>query len=132
MKLMESGRLAQPVMWLCARGSIAALALLSWMPGEHMIRTGVLSGREEHFLAYVISAVVVFAPRPRLDPASLAIFYVLLAGALEIGQNFLPGRHPAAADFIASSAGAICGIVTLMLMRRSTHKPEFLESDHSG
>ena len=120
MKLMDGGRLAQPVLWLCARGSIAALALLSWMPGEYMVRTGVLSGREEHFLAYMISAVVVFYPRPRLSPASLALFYVLLAGVLEIGQNFVPGRHPAAADFLASSAGAIFGIASLMLMRRST------------
>ena len=82
MKLMDGGRLAQPVLWLCARGSIAALALLSWMPGEYMVRTGVLSGREEHFLAYMISAVVVFYPRPRLSPASLALFYVLLAECL--------------------------------------------------
>ena len=119
MKFADGSGLAQPVVWLCARGSIAALALLSWMPGQHMVRTGLLSGTEEHFLAYMISAMVIVATRPRLGPVLAAVFYVLLAGVFENGQNFAPGRSPAAADFIASSAGAIIGIATLMLMRRS-------------
>ena len=46
--------------WLC----VLVLAVLSWTPGEYMVRTDVLTGREEHFLAYLISgAIIAAAPR---------------------------------------------------------------------
>lgn len=35
-----------------------SLALLSWTPGPYMVRSGVLSGHEEHFLAYFLSALL--------------------------------------------------------------------------
>jgi hypothetical protein len=36
------------------------------------------------------------------------------------GFALAPGRHPAVADFRASSAAAIFGIVSLTLLRRAT------------
>jgi VanZ family protein len=91
--------------WFC----IALLAVLSWLPGEELVRTG-FDGHLEHFTAYFGTMLVIAMaygaslglPRPTL----LLIAY---AGVLELGQNFSPGRHPAIADFASSSLGAILG-----------------------
>jgi VanZ family protein len=91
--------------WFC----IALLAVLSWLPGDEMVRTGI-GGHLEHFTAYFGTMLVIATaygaslglPRPTL----LLIAY---AGVLELGQNFSPGRHPAVADFASSSLGAVVG-----------------------
>lgn len=113
------GRAAESVLRLCGGCSIAALAMLSWMPGPYMVRTGVLSGSEEHFLAYLLSAILVVAARPRLGLAWSAAFYILLAAVFELGQNFVPDRHPALVDFCAGSTGALLGAAILALMRKA-------------
>jgi hypothetical protein len=111
--------IAELLFRLGALCSILVIVLLSWMPGPSLLRTGVLSGREEHFLAYLVSAMLVVAARPRLGLAWCITFYVLLAAVLELGQNFVSGRHPAMADFLASCTGAILGTTLLVLMRRA-------------
>ncbi len=73
--------------WLC----IAALAVLSWTPGDYMLRTEVLTGHEEHFLAYLISGAVIAAAPRRSSPVPIAILLWLYAGVLELGQNFVAG-----------------------------------------
>lgn len=74
-----------------------------------MVRTGVLSPSEEHFLAYMISGLLVAAAMPRYRFVHVACFYVLLAGVLELGQNFVPGRDPEAFSAFVSMCGAIVG-----------------------
>ncbi len=117
---MKSARvgIAQSLLRVSGPCSVAALMLLAWTPGVYMMRTGMLSGREEHFLAYLLSAMLLTATRPSVPLASALAFYTLLAGALELGQNLVPGRDPALFDFVASLAGAIVGIAALVLIRR--------------
>src|SRR5262245_27811472 len=86
-----------------------ALMALSWTPGAHMVRTGILSGHEEHFLAYFLSAVTIAGVRAApLSTTGLAL--VLYASFVEMGQVFVPGRHPAIEDFGASALGALAGV----------------------
>ena len=77
---------------VCAGCSILALAVLSWLPAADLMRTGIITGSQEHFLAYAISGMLVAAAMPRFRFVHVAIFYVLLATILELGQNFAPGR----------------------------------------
>jgi VanZ family protein len=107
-------RFLRPVAWFC----IVLLAVLSWLPGDEMVRTGI-DTHIEHFTAYFGTMLVIALayaseiglPRPTL----LLIAY---AGILELGQNFSPGRHPAIVDFAASSLGAIVGSLAGLLACR--------------
>ena len=104
---------------VCAGCSIFALGVLSWLPGQDMVRTGVLSPSEEHFLAYMISGLLVAAALPRYRLVHVACFYVLLAGVLELGQNFVPERNPEAFAAFVSVCGAIVGEVVARLLSGS-------------
>ena len=83
-----------------------------------MIRTGVLSGHEEHFLAYLISGFVVAAASHRSHYAKLVCALCSYAALLELGQYAVPGRHPAFEDFSASSLGALIGIGVITTIRK--------------
>ncbi len=83
-----------------------------------MVRTGVLSGHEEHFLAYLISGFVVAAASHRSHYAKLAGALCSYAALLELGQYAVPGRHPAFEDFSASSLGALIGVGVITTIRR--------------
>ncbi|WGJ13422.1 VanZ family protein [Methylocapsa sp. D3K7] len=87
-----------------------AIILLSLVPGPDRPHTG-LPGEAEHFAAYCLTGLA-FAPavRPLAFRIALVVGLTLLAGAMEVLQHFVPGRHPAAADAIASSLGALTGI----------------------
>ena len=72
---------------------LVTLAILSWMPGQYMVRTSVLSGHEEHFLAYFLSAITIsVAQRHNTHPSWVGLALVLYAGVLELGQLYVPGR----------------------------------------
>ena len=56
------------------------------------------------------------------NPECVSALYTLVAYAavLELGQLFIPGRHAAFGDFMASSLGAITGVaLTTFAMRRA-------------
>ena len=101
---------------------LLALAVLSWTPGSIMVRTGIISTHQEHFLAYLLSALTISVAKGRSMPAAWPGFaLVCYAGVLEIGQLYVPGRHPAFADFLASSLGAVSGVLlALVLVRAAT------------
>lgn len=98
--------------------NMLALLIASWTPGEEMIRTGVLSGRMEHLLAYGISGAFTFAMlAERCALAWIAIALVAYAGLLEFGQAFVPGRHAKLADFLFSAIGAVLGVIAGLSLR---------------
>jgi VanZ family protein len=112
-------RLVRPAAWTC----IVALAVLSLVPGSGIVRTG-WDGDLEHVIAYAAATPIIAAAYARrLGVRRLAALLVAYAGALELGQNFSPGRHPALLDFAASAAGVIAGSVAFAaaagLARRS-------------
>ncbi len=102
---------------VAAFGCIGLLVVLSWLPGDAMVRTGV-SGRIEHAVAYCGTAVVMglaYRDRPRLGVQSVLL--VALAAILEIGQLYVPGRSSTFLDFAASGTGAIVGGLLIARIR---------------
>jgi VanZ family protein len=106
--------------WCC----VILLAVLSLVPAQDMIRTG-LPGRLEHFVAYAGSAAIAAAGYG-MSRSSIQIIGGLwvYAGILEYLQHFSPGRHPSIADFAASAFGVLCGgLATALLWRRLSLSP---------
>jgi VanZ family protein len=101
---------------VCAGCSVVALAVLSWLPAQDMVRSGMLSGPQEHFLAYLISGLLVAAAMPRYRFVHVACFYVLLATVLELGQNFAPGRDAQTFTAFISMSGAVVGEIIARLV----------------
>ena len=84
-----------------------------------MVRTGVLLPSAEHFLAYMLSGMLVAGAMPRYRFIHVACFYILLAAMLELGQNFVPGRDPEAFTALVSVCGAIVGEIVARLISGS-------------
>ena len=92
--------------WVC----VGLLVWLSWIPSDWEIRTG-LKGQIEHAIAYCgTGAILAFAyQEPRRW--RMAVGLVALAGLLEVGQLWVPGRTSQFIDFAFSSAGAVVGVL---------------------
>jgi VanZ family protein len=85
--------------WCC----IVLLAVLSLLPAEEMVRSG-LPGQLEHFVAYAGSAAIATAGYGESRGGVQIIGGLwMYAGILESLQHFSPGRHPAFEDFAASA-----------------------------
>ena len=89
--------------WFC----VALLAVLSLLPAEEMVRTGI-GGRIEHVLAYAGTALLLGLARR--GSGRLAACLAAYAATLELLQHFSPGRSPALSDWMASSAGVLAGV----------------------
>jgi VanZ family protein len=100
--------------WCC----VILLAVLSLLPDQQMVRTG-LPGRLEHFAAYAGSAAIAMAGygATRGGMQIIGGFWVY-AAILEYLQHFSPGRHPSMSDFAASAHGALCGGLAIALVWR--------------
>src|SRR6516165_9865705 len=97
-------------------GCVILLAILSLLPDQQMVRTG-LPGRFEHFIAYAGSAAIAVAGygAARGGLQIIGGFWVY-AAILEYLQHFSPGRHPAIRGFAASALGALCGGLAIALL----------------
>jgi VanZ family protein len=101
-----------------AWGCILVLGVLSLLPGDEIVRTGV-DGRIEHMVAYAgASFVIASVYARRLGPVRLAALLVVYAGLLELGQLWSPGRHSSPFDWLASSAGVVAGLIFFGLLSR--------------
>lgn len=89
-----------------------AVALLSLLPRDYRLHTGVLSGKLEHALAYLLlGAVMTIAARRSHKPHRVALALVAYAGVLELGQLIISSRREATiGGFVASAGGAILGV----------------------
>jgi VanZ family protein len=111
--LMKNPRVALKfIAWACVIG----LAVASWTPGQEMIRTG-FNTRLEHVAAYLIAGIAVIVAYPRRPNWSIAAILCAYAGVLELGQMYVPGRHAALLDWLASSSGALCACVTVLVFK---------------
>jgi leader peptidase (prepilin peptidase) / N-methyltransferase len=85
---------------------LPAIVILSLVPGGWRPSIG-LAKPVEHAIAYsIVAALLTLAARARWPQI---LMLVGLAGALEIGQCWVPGRDSNPADFFGSSAGALLG-----------------------
>jgi leader peptidase (prepilin peptidase) / N-methyltransferase len=85
---------------------VLAIVVLSLVPGQWRPSIG-LAKAFEHAIAYSIVAAVLALAGGARRPQILLL--VALAGALEIGQAWVPGRDSNPTDFIGSSAGILLG-----------------------
>jgi len=106
------GRLFRIAAWGC----VAAITLLSLLPAEEMVRTGI-DGHIEHAIAYAGTSFFVALIHGKRGFGRLPAVLIFYAGVLEILQRFSPGRHSAFDDFLASSAGVLIGLAAFMLWR---------------
>ena len=98
--------------------AIAAIAILSLVPGQFRPHIGT-SHYFEHFTAYCLTAgLLAFAYQGRLRAAVLFACLVIYAGALETAQLWVPGRLSQMSDFITSSFGSLVGILVVAVIRQ--------------
>lgn len=98
------------------------LMVASWMPGSIMVRSGIVSGHVEHAAAYALSGGLIYALRAGRSTAfTTALALSAYAGALELGQIFVPGRHASFDDFAFSVTGAITGILVSAALLKHAH-----------
>ena len=104
---------ARRAAWIC----VLVLAVLSWTPGDEMIRTGT-PGDLEHVAAYLITGgIVAVSYGSQVGYWLSALLLCAWAGVLEMGQFWVPGRHAQLIDFAASSLGTILGISSVAAYR---------------
>ena len=89
--------------------AVATLVVLSWIPSDLEVRTR-LPGQVEHMLAYAGAAALAALSTRSGARRRLGFGLVALAGLLEVGQLWIPGRNAQVIDFAASSAGVPIGI----------------------
>lgn len=100
-----------------AWGCIIALAVLSLMPSEQMMRTG-LSGRVEHLMAYAGTACIAAMAFAERGLFRLILALLIYAGSLEFLQRFSPGRTSSILDFMFSGSGVFLGAGAFALLAK--------------
>lgn len=107
------GPIAQPdlrrIAGMAGLACLPVLVWLSWIPKEWEMRTGA-AGQVEHLLAYAGTAGLLGLGFSRMPAWRLGFALALLAGILEIGQLWVPGRTAQVVDFAASAGGALIGL----------------------
>jgi hypothetical protein len=96
--------------------AVAAVAILSLMPGQdrpHVFETSQL----EHLGAYFAAGVLLaFGYAQRHSQVVIGIWLSALAAALEMGQQWVQGRHPRMIDWGAGTLGAWTGIALVLMV----------------
>jgi VanZ family protein len=97
---------------------VTAIAVLSLLPKEHMVRTD-LGGHIEHIIAYAVTALAVTYAYGATKAPRIVVALVTYAGSLELLQHFSPGRTPSIEDFMCSTIGVFVGIALFLIASRA-------------
>jgi VanZ family protein len=92
---------------IAAWASIIAIALLSLLPTDAIVRTS-LGGKVEHVVAYLATALLTAVGYG--TGAGVVLGLLAYAGALELLQAFSPGRTSSLVDYLFSAGGVGLGI----------------------
>ena len=97
--------------------AVILVVVLSLAPSH--LRPHILAiGQLEHFIAYgLVAALLGLIGRTGRHFMTICLSLPLCAAALEILQNFVPGRDPKFSDFAAGTAGAWIGIALVVALR---------------
>jgi VanZ family protein len=110
---MSANALMRVTAWI----GVFSLAVASWTPAQHLVRTG-LNGRLEHFIAYLLTGtLLLWAYKSR---STFALSLVAYAAVLEAGQMFVQGRHAALLDWAAGATGALCALMLFVAVAGAT------------
>ncbi|MBM3303548.1 MAG: VanZ family protein [Candidatus Aenigmarchaeota archaeon] len=87
------------------------------------------SGWLVHFVAYAVYAALLLATFSRITPArKAAISSIVVAAAVgalaEFMQLYCPGRVCDTMDWLVDVAGALAGLVLIILLKRATRRKE--------
>jgi VanZ family protein len=96
---------------------VIAIGVLSLLPATQA--PSLFPDKFEHLAAYALVGLVGGLAFPtRRATILLIVGLLMLAIALEIGQEFVPGRATDVADAVFSGLGACCALVPRLVSRR--------------
>ena len=100
--------------------AVILVVVLSLVPSH--LRPHILAiGQLEHLIAYgLVATLLAGVCRTGRHFMAICVSLPLCAAALEILQNFVPGRDPKFSDFAAGTAGAWIGIALVVVLRNWT------------
>lgn len=94
---------------------LVLLAVLSWLPGDDLPRTG-FAGKFEHFVAYAGTMLIGGLAWPDRRRAPMLVGgLACYAAFMELGQLLAPGRHASVWDFLAGTMGIVTTTILLRL-----------------
>ncbi len=97
---------------------VVAIIVLSLLPGNERPHTGS-PGQLEHAVAYFGTAVfLALGFRAITDRVTTTALLVGAAAVFELIQRLIPGRHSQLIDWLASSSGAVAGVLVVVLLER--------------
>lgn len=106
---MVNQRKIQSLFKLIGLLAVVVLIALSLVPGDLRPHTGA-PGPFEHIAAYSLTAgFLAYGFGKSRNPVVIILGLSIFSGAVEIAQIYIPDRHPAFVDFLASTAGALIG-----------------------
>lgn len=94
------------LLWIC----VIAVALLSVLPGEDIPGAFVFWDKAQHFLAFLVLALLGCWAYPG-RALHLFLGMLVFGAGIEIGQSFLPWRNGDAFDFVADAIGVLIVVV---------------------
>lgn len=106
-----------PLSRLVTLFGLSVLAYASLSPAEYSPPRTELPGQVEHFIAYAcVAGLGAFAFQHTIRMWHLGVGFVGYAAVLEFSQLWSPGRSAGLTDFLGSSAGALVGIGTCIVL----------------
>jgi VanZ family protein len=104
--------IARVTAWILA----ATIVVLSIVPPALRPETGAPHSLE-HFVIYCLTCAA-FARGYNLRRDLLAVLLVIFAGAIEVAQLFVPGRHARLSDFIVDALAGLVGLALASLAKQ--------------
>ncbi|MGE0294509.1 MAG: VanZ family protein [Hyphomonadaceae bacterium] len=99
--------------------SLLLVAFLTLTPPGPPSSLSFLSDKAQHFSAFAWLALLgAFAFRSNRSPLVLCVLLPAYGAAIEIAQNFVPGRTPEVADWIADTLGTVAALGMVLLSHR--------------
>ena len=99
--------------WSC----VVAIAVLSLLPADDLVRTD-LGGHAEHIFAYAVTTLIVALAYTRLHVALVFAALTGYAACLEYLQRFSPGRNSSLVDLAFSALGVVVGLGAFVLVSK--------------
>jgi VanZ family protein len=96
-------------------GWVFLIGALSLVPGPLRPDTGA-PGKFEHLIAYLGAGMLLTLRPETLRDRWRALWLIPYAGALELLQLSIPGRHARFSDFVVSSTGAGLGMIAAFMI----------------